>query len=500
MLVLHARFRFGAYDAGLETDPRRPEWPPHPARLFCALVASDPAPDEWEALRWLERQSPPVIDAPPLLGSNSCELYVPTNDITTKSPNLPGRVSHSRRKPRALPAASNFAMVWPDALPEHGVLAGLNALARRVPYVGRSTTSAEVWFDDQRLASKDLECYEPTKEGGTLDLRVPYAGFAERLKELFERGARSWEASRIHGYRMAAIVDNPTDDPLISVGPFGRMLAFRFARPPHLHASKLVAITGQFRSSVMSVLDDPIPSAVSGHDSDHKTHVAFLGFPNVSHLGHLPDGPALNGSVNRHADGALLALAMAVPADDPELSRRLYRSLVLGENAKKKRLEALHFGRDGARVTLVPDQVGSGPLGSRIATWTRSSTTWATATPVVLDRYPKGREPAALVAEALVTAGYPAPEVVVANRIPILAGAPQLGHGSVARRGRVPMKPWVHAWVRFPQLIEGPVLAGSMRYRGLGLFLPLSTRSQNADQMDGDTGGAQPLSVAARVE
>jgi hypothetical protein len=35
----------------------------------------------------------------------------------------------------------------------------------------------------------------------------------------------------------------------------------------------------------------------------------------------------------------------------------------------------------------------------------------------------------------------------------------------------------VHARVRFHQPVIGPVLAGSMRYLGLGLFLPASRRS-----------------------
>ncbi|WP_462186878.1 hypothetical protein [Frankia sp. CcWB2] len=34
--------------------PSEPECPPHPARLFCGLVASARIDGDWVALRWLE--------------------------------------------------------------------------------------------------------------------------------------------------------------------------------------------------------------------------------------------------------------------------------------------------------------------------------------------------------------------------------------------------------------------------------------------------------------
>jgi hypothetical protein len=40
-----------------------------------------------------------------------------------------------------------------------------------------------------------------------------------------------------------------------------------------------------------------------------------------------------------------------------------------------------------------------------------------------------------------------------------------------------PRRQMVHARVRFHQPVTGPVLAGSMRYLGLGLFLPAGRRS-----------------------
>jgi CRISPR-associated protein Csb2 len=51
----------GSYDAAEVDDRDRAVGPPHPARLFCALVAAAHGDDDQAALRWLEAQPAPVI-------------------------------------------------------------------------------------------------------------------------------------------------------------------------------------------------------------------------------------------------------------------------------------------------------------------------------------------------------------------------------------------------------------------------------------------------------
>ena len=51
----------GRYDAADVQDRERAEWPPHPARLFCALVAAARSEEERSALRWLEDQPAPLV-------------------------------------------------------------------------------------------------------------------------------------------------------------------------------------------------------------------------------------------------------------------------------------------------------------------------------------------------------------------------------------------------------------------------------------------------------
>src|SRR4051812_33195002 len=63
MLAVEVELLTGRYTATRYDDRDRPGWPPHPARLFSALVAlwadaDEPDPKERAALLWLEEQEP----------------------------------------------------------------------------------------------------------------------------------------------------------------------------------------------------------------------------------------------------------------------------------------------------------------------------------------------------------------------------------------------------------------------------------------------------------
>ncbi|MEZ5280229.1 MAG: type I-U CRISPR-associated protein Csb2 [Acidimicrobiales bacterium] len=84
MFAIEVTLLTGRFVATDPTDRDRAEWPPHPARLFSALVAAsaeEEHPDDWStALEWLERQGPPDIDATPAWSRSSTTHYVPVND------------------------------------------------------------------------------------------------------------------------------------------------------------------------------------------------------------------------------------------------------------------------------------------------------------------------------------------------------------------------------------------------------------------------------------
>ena len=87
----------GRYVASAYNDRDRVEWPPHPARLFSALIATwaedrssnSGGEPELAALRWLERQAAPVILASAIGSAGARDVatvFVPVNDVAFVSP------------------------------------------------------------------------------------------------------------------------------------------------------------------------------------------------------------------------------------------------------------------------------------------------------------------------------------------------------------------------------------------------------------------------------
>jgi CRISPR-associated protein Csb2 len=193
---------------------------------------------------------------------------------------------------------------------------------------------------------------------------------------------------------------------------------------------------------------------VSGHGANGRDHVAFLALPNVGYA---------------RSDGRLHGVALALPRTlVGEDRRRLLRVLVGANPFRSLRLDRT------TEFKLVYDPSRPRPVAVLAERWTGAppKRRWVTATPLMLDRFPKrGDEPARMVAKALVRAGYPEPEVEV-SPAPLARGALHRPRpGSLPQKR--PRRPLLHARVTFPKPVRGPVVAGSMRYLGLGLFAPV---------------------------
>ncbi|MXW41895.1 MAG: type I-U CRISPR-associated protein Cas5/Cas6 [Acidimicrobiia bacterium] len=84
MLAIEVNFLTGRYVATAHNDRESSEWPPHPARLFSALVASwaeageDDA--EREVLEWMEALPPPSLGASDVDPRKVVSYFVPVND------------------------------------------------------------------------------------------------------------------------------------------------------------------------------------------------------------------------------------------------------------------------------------------------------------------------------------------------------------------------------------------------------------------------------------
>lgn len=453
------------YDAGDAVDPLRAEWPPHPARLFCALLSAARTGPELAALAWLERQPPPIIRAAAAARSLRRAGYVVTNEIVTGagSQTHPGRTNGIRVRARAVPASARVCMTW-DVKAEPDVVTTLDAVATRIPYLGRSTGIALVGASVSDAAN-DADAQEGTviavHEPCTVaeadgEFRVPYPGYLAELVALHERGRPAWEASRQHGYRVRWPAA-PEDEP----GPFvpsvyGDVIAFRFAglRPDGRLAGRFAAA---LRSQVLSNAHGEAPNALHGHDADGRPHVAFLALPDVG---------------SDHSDGHLLGLAVAVPHLEPAERKVVLRSTLALRPDPQKGFASLGVKGLG-EVDLLYDPGLYRPWGATPQRWRRGSTRWASATPVIFDRHPKTNHTVeAEIARSCRTVGLPNPTRIDVSRTPLLSGAVHMHPVDIPRKfsGR----PFAHVQLEFDRTVSGPVLLGAGRYLGIGLLAPLT--------------------------
>lgn len=93
------------YTAMQFNDRSRPEWPPHPARLYSAMVAAwadngEPDPRERAALCWLEAQDAPEIHCGEPGKRAVVTHFVPVNDATALTRDLHGNTYRSLERAR----------------------------------------------------------------------------------------------------------------------------------------------------------------------------------------------------------------------------------------------------------------------------------------------------------------------------------------------------------------------------------------------------------------
>ena len=469
---ISVRLRHGRYDAGGER-PSDAEWPPHPARVFCALAASADGEADWAALRWLESQQAPQVWANPAesVRTGHAHAYVVENATSVKggNQNWPGRTNGMRSRAFAVPATGSFAIIWPQADPPPGVVARLGELARKVPYVGRSTSLAEVCVSGSIHARPGswiiYKAGRLSDPGDAWQLRVPYPGYVSELEAAHRDGRRSWEVARALPYTTGNeppwMAGSGARRAAAASGPFEELMVWSLARPAvRIGGDQVVALASALRRAVISRVPDPVPAQVSGHDAPGRPHVGFLALPDVGH---------------EHADGHILGLALAVPRDlAPADLAQLVRAVLMDPLSK------LRLSRD--RVLGL--QYGADRYGLRPARWAAvahgGTRDWITATPLMLDGHlRRGRDDASEVARSLVIAGYPKPSDVEVSAAPLATGAVWRPRSGTLPSGR-PHRRLVHARVSFAEPVTGPVIAGSMRYLGLGLFLPVEPRRPKA--------------------
>jgi CRISPR-associated protein Csb2 len=441
-----------AYEAALDDGA---EWPPHPGRLFCALVAASRSDDDDAALRWLEAQTPPEVQFPDAQPARPLVAYVPTNQTGPTKSNRVARTSGTRRWYRTQMESTQAAFTW-SAQAAPRVFSALSTLARRVPHLGRSTSACMVSFTQAEAAVAGTSSLGPQARGRER-LRVPYPGYLDALRAAFGDGQPSRIANRWAFYGPPA---EPAEAPPTVVhGPYPDLLTLGFSPGVQLDGRLVLRVTSAFKAALLSRLGNrhsPDELALlHGHHDGRRRQSAFVALPFVD---------------QHYASGDLLGVGVAV---SPDLPRSVRRSLLFefGFDQDSPRLD--HLVVPG--LATVPLIQADGRSTVDPQRWSSPSDTWVSALPVVLDRYPDDRDEAArIVALGCAFAGCPDPAEVELLEVAAPRGALRL-RGSDLRRKGEPPRPSFNVRVRFATKVAGPVLLGRLRHLGLGLCLPEGT-------------------------
>ncbi len=439
-LAIEVNFLTGRYIATSHNDRRRSEWPPHPARLFSALVAAHfdaDGPDraERDALQWLEAQAPPLITASEAVPRKVVSHFVPVNDVAVvrkssyygKAGRVQKLASQIREELNASggeitkkvtqlqkklakertvePQVSRVGTTNPSSaiqmLPDHRSKQG-RFFPSMTPDEPRATYIWNVRPSDELKAILDRLLERVTRLGHSSSLvscrlapEPPEAGLVpgdagESLRSV--RHGQLAELERRHDrhqgiepralpytdVRYRAIAEtSPVERPQ-EPNTTGDWLVFEFAHGSRaLAASRTVEIAAAMRAAVFHYADDPIPEALSGHRPE--------GMPSAApHVAFLP----LPYVGFEHADGRLLGVAVSVPKTlDAAARRALYRAVGTWERAVAPGALQLTLGAQGvvemSRLTAPATLVSLRP-----GVWHRPSRHWVSATPIALPRHP----------------------------------------------------------------------------------------------------------------
>jgi CRISPR-associated protein Csb2 len=474
-LVLEIEHLLGVAFAAQSPANGVPDWPPQPDRVFSALIAAWGARGEQagerRALEWLEAQPVPEIAASGGFARTSAVVFVPPNDPQTgRVGNLSVMPSSRSRQPRRFPAYRPddpvVRLVWRGVEADDKTVATLNALAADTPYIGHSSSLTRCRF---RMGG--------APESTTAARRRVYPG---RLAEL-ERDYNARPRRRPSpGEDVRPAAPGKEEPARSSFSDRWLVLEHVGGEMPDLRAAALVAKA--VRCVLMSGYrkngqEAAIPSFVSGHAADGAPYVEpHLAIAPLAFLG------------TQYADGRVFGFALIPPGegkllDDPEFQRAV-RAVAAWKGDRGRRELALKC--DGLDLAFTPS--GEGERRSLDPQpYVAVARTWATCTPIVLDRHLKAKgnaqrdaEIASLLRHACANIGLPEPAQIAAGKHSAIRGAPPAypsGRRPPWTRWRLPdslsSRQLTHAVLQFAEPVRGPVMLGAGRFVGLGLCYAL---------------------------
>ncbi len=451
MLALRVDYLTGRATATAYNNRESAEWPPHPARLFSALVSAwadaDAPDDERDALHWLQSQPAPRIACSAASPRTVVKHFVPVNDPTLTSAAL----SRYRDAADAAGDASAVAEGSNDALAarkratqrekaERKYAAELaKVIAPAAPSQDALRTAASLLPEGRERQPRHFPSVTPDDPVVHFIWPQPPSPPArEALARLCARMVCLGHSSSLVHARVvdaapaatwAPDADGPVvlripgdgqlqrlqDDFTRHRGVEPRVMPFtaaRYARSTGIDAPEIAA--GPFQSSdwiVLRRVGAPVVAATAGVAAARALRAALMRHADqpVAQLlsGHEADGAparALHLAVvplphvgERHADGRLMGIALVFPrAANVDERRAVIRAISRWESAARSEtgddaetpVLTLGFGR-GIEMKFERVAWGEPDRASlRDTTWCRPAKEWVSVTPVALDRNP----------------------------------------------------------------------------------------------------------------
>lgn len=439
MVAITVEFLTRRFVATSPEDRQKTEWPPHPARLFSALVAAWAGLDnagelERAAVEWFESQPAPLIAASDATERSVCTHFVPVNDtsvVGTISESTFDKVLDAKRKmskargsqrerarralekardvrakvqrvgntnprtalellpsgrkrmpryyPSLTPAVPRVHYIWPGQ-PSGEIAEVLDRILAAVTRLGHSSSLVSCRIDRQVDAdNSQMPIWAPDPEGKAL-LRTTTVGLLRELEAGFANhrgcGPRTMP-SDAHPYRLLG-TDQPPEPKVPNNA--GEWHVFKQVSGRRLPIHAAANLTTAVRAAVMRYASDPVPELISGHRgegaSSNRPHLAVVALPFVG---------------RDQADGHLVGFAVLLPKVSPLLDARddVLRAIGRWEGSDQSgrfRVRTLLRGGEELWFERIQDPLDIWSL--RRSRWEGPARIWTSVTPIALDRHP----------------------------------------------------------------------------------------------------------------
>jgi CRISPR-associated protein Csb2 len=453
MLAIEVEFLTGRYVATAYNSRRESEWPPHPARLFSALVAThfesvERSSDEREILEWLEALAAPSIRASDASHREVTTIFVPVNDVgmtdvddeadaldaarvaldesaaardakgikkaksaiskaekrltaaIARSTSVPTRASNPLAGLRVLPENRiRQPRTFPSVAPEEPRVTYVWADASPT-HAQRSVIDALLGrlvrlghsssFATARLVEEDVTpSWRPATDGEHI-MRTVQAGQLAALERAYLLHRET--EPRVMPARFESYTrHHPEDGVDLPRSSFStEWLVLRRVGGPSIPMVASAGVARTLRKALMSHAPDAPSEILSGHRADGRpSEQDHLAVVPLSFVGH------------SKASGTILGAALVLPREISAEDRyAVYAAVDAWERSERQEDEdtprlSLKMGAVG-KLELERVEWGAVQVSLRASTWCEPARVWNSVTPVALDHNPgdlRSRDP-----------------------------------------------------------------------------------------------------------